>query len=333
MPGVRPRTGGTGSEPWQACAVQRWQGLEDVPQDWPRSVLTIGVFDGVHRGHRVIVGRAVETAQRLGLPPVAVTFDPHPTEVVRPGTHPPLLCTVDQRIDLLGLLGVEAVCVLPFTREFAALSPEQFAETVLARRLHAAQVVVGENFRFGNRAAGDTQTLAELGATLGFEVDAVPLVAGTGGVWSSTYTRALIAAGDVEAAAQSLGRPHRLEGVVVHGDKRGRELGFPTANLATTAHAAIPADGIYASWLVRHPYTSREHRMPAALSIGTNPQFDGAVRKVEAYVLDRDDLELYGEHLAVDLVSRTRPTLVFDSVDALVAQMTDDVRQIRELLA
>ncbi len=313
--------------------MQRWQGLDDVPRDWPRSVLTIGVFDGVHRGHREIVGRAVEHAQRLGLPPVAVTFDPHPTEVVRPGTHPPLLCTLDHRVELLGLLGVEAVCVLPFNREFATLSPRQFAGTVLVEQLHAVQVVVGENFRFGNRAAGDTQTLSELGAELGFEVDAVPLVAGTGGVWSSTYTRALVAAGDVESAALSLGRLHRLEGVVVHGDKRGRELGFPTANLATTAHAAIPADGIYASWLVRHPYTSLEQRLPAALSIGTNPQFDGVVRKVEAYVLDRDDLELYGEHVAIDLVSRLRPTLVFASVDALVTQMSTDVRQIREQLA
>lgn len=312
--------------------MQRWQDLDEVPVDWPRTVVTIGVFDGVHRGHRRIVGRAVEHAQRLGLPPVVVTFDPHPTEVVRPGTHPPLLCTLDHRVALLGSLGVEAVCVLTFTPEFAAQNPEAFVRRVLVERLHAAQVVVGENFRFGNRASGDTQTLAELGASFGFEVDAVGLMAGTGGVWSSTYTRALVAAGDVEAAAMSLGRPHRIEGVVVHGDKRGRELGFPTANLATTAHAAIPADGIYASWLVRRPYTSVEERLPAALSIGTNPQFDGLSRKVEAYVLDRDDLDLYGEHLAVDVTERVRPMQRFDGVDALIEQMGRDVTEIRARL-
>ncbi len=312
--------------------MQRWQELEDVPTGWPRSVVTIGVFDGVHRGHRITIGRAVEHAQRLGVPAVVITFDPHPTEVVRPGTHPPMLCTLDHRVELLGSLGIEAVCVLPFTRELAAKTPEQFAHDVLADRLHAVQVVVGENFRFGNRAAGDTQTLAELGATLGFEVDPVPLVAGTGGVWSSTYTRALIAAGDVEQAAVSLGRPHRVEGVVVHGNKRGRELGFPTANIATTPHPAIPADGIYAAWVVRHPYTPLEQRMPAALSIGTNPQFDGVERRVEAYVLDRDDLDLYGEHLAVDVVARVRPTLKFTTVEALVAQMHEDVAEIRDHL-
>lgn len=312
--------------------MQRWQGLDDVPADWPKSVVTIGVFDGVHRGHRAIIGRAAEHAQRLGVPAVVVTFDPHPSQVVRPGTEPPLLSTIDQRVELLGGLGVEAVCVLAFTRELAALTPEQFARQVLADRLHAVQVVVGQNFRFGNRAAGDTETLAELGATLGFEVDPVELVAGTGGVWSSTYTRGLVAAGDMTAATASLGRPHRVEGVVVHGNKRGRELGFPTANLATTDHAAIPADGIYACWVVRRPYTSVEQRLPAALSVGTNPQFDGLERRVEAYVLDRDDLDLYGEHLAVDVIERVRPTLKFDSVSALVEQMTRDVDGIRDLL-
>lgn len=313
--------------------MQRWQGLGDVPADWPRSVVTIGVFDGVHRGHQVIVERAVAWAHDLGVPAVAVTFDPHPSEVVRPGTHPPLLTTVDHRAQLLGGLGVEAVCVLPFTRELAAQSPEQFTRTVLTDRLHASGVVVGQNFRFGNRASGDTETLVDLGAALGFEVEAVGLVAGSGGVWSSTFVRGLVAAGDVEAAAWSLGRPHRVEGIVVHGNKRGRELGYPTANFATTEHAAIPADGVYAAWVVRHPYTAEQQRMPAALSVGTNPQFEGVERRVEAYVLDRDDLDLYGEHLVVDSVARMRPTLVFNGVDALVEQMGRDVDLIRARLA
>jgi riboflavin kinase/FMN adenylyltransferase len=312
--------------------VQRWQGLDDVPADWPRSVVTIGVFDGVHRGHRAIIGRAVERARRLGAPTVVVTFDPHPTEVVRPGTHPPLLSTLDHRVELLGAEGVEAVCVLAFTRDLAAHTPAEFAEQVLADRLHAIQVVVGENFRFGNRAAGDTQTLTELGATLGFEVDAVPLVSGTGGAWSSTYTRALVAAGDVGAAALSLGRPHRIEGVVVHGEKRGRELGFPTANLSLTPHAALPADGVYAAWLVLAPYTAAAQRLPAALSVGTNPTFDGVGRRAEVYALDRDDLELYGEHVAVDVVARLRPTVRFEDVAELQQQMQRDTDAARDLL-
>ena len=318
--------------------MQRWQGLDDVPADQPRSVVAIGVFDGVHYGHRAVVGRAVDHAHRLGAPSVVVTFDPHPDEVVRPGTHPALLSTIDHRCALLAELGVDAVCILPFSREMASLSPEAFVDEVLVSRFHARVVTVGENFRFGHRASGDPETLAELGVARDFTVDAEPLIAGEGGVWSSTYVRGLVRAGDVASAAYSLGRLHRIEGTVVHGDHRGRELGYPTANLATTPHAAVPADGVYAARLVVAPYTEHAARHPAAVSIGTNPTFDGAERRVEAHVIDlhgSEDLDLYGAHIALDFVDRIRGQIRFEGPDALaglVAQMADDVDATRRLL-
>ena len=309
-----------------------------MPADQPRSVVAIGVFDGVHYGHRAVVGRAVDHAHRLGAPSVVVTFDPHPDEVVRPGTHPALLSTIDHRCALLAELGVDAVCILPFSREMASLSPEAFVDEVLVSRFHARVVTVGENFRFGHRASGDPETLAELGVARDFTVDAEPLIAGEGGVWSSTYVRGLVRAGDVASAAYSLGRLHRIEGTVVHGDHRGRELGYPTANLATTPHAAVPADGVYAARLVVAPYTEHAARHPAAVSIGTNPTFDGAERRVEAHVIDlhgSEDLDLYGAHVALDFVDRIRRQIRFDGPDALadlVAQMADDVDATRRLL-
>ena len=318
--------------------MQRWQGLDDVPADQPRSVVAIGVFDGVHYGHRAVVGRAVDHAHRLGAPSVVVTFDPHPDEVVRPGTHPALLSTIDHRCALLAELGVDAVCILPFSREMASLSPEAFVDEVLVSRFHARVVTVGENFRFGHRASGDPETLAELGVARDFTVDAEPLIAGEGGVWSSTYVRGLVRAGDVASAAYSLGRLHRIEGTVVHGDHRGRELGYPTATLATTPHAAVPADGVYAAHLVVAPYTEHAVRHPAAVSIGTNPTFDGVERRVEAHVIDlhgSEDLDLYGAHVALDFVSRVRGQVKFEGEDfvaALTAQMARDVDDVRRLL-
>ena len=309
-----------------------------MPDDQPRSVVAIGVFDGVHYGHRAVVGRGVAHAHRLGAPLTVVTFDPHPDEVVRPGTHPALLSTIDHRCALLAELGVDAVCILPFTRELAALSPEEFVDQVLVSRFHALAVAVGENFRFGHRAAGDPETLAELGVARDFIVDAEPLIAGEGGVWSSTYVRGLVRAGDVASAAYSLGRPHRVEGTVVHGDHRGRELGFPTANLATTPHSAVPADGVYAAHLVVAPYTEHAARHPAAVSIGTNPTFDGVERRVEAHVTDlhgSQDLDLYGAHVALDFVERIRGQIRFGGADALtelVEQMSLDVETARRLL-
>ncbi|MEU7582853.1 bifunctional riboflavin kinase/FAD synthetase [Streptomyces sp. NPDC041068] len=311
--------------------MQRWRGLEDIPQDWGRSVVTIGSYDGVHRGHQLIIGRAVERARELGVPAVVVTFDPHPSEVVRPGSHPPLLAPHHRRAELMAELGVDAVLILPFTTEFSKLSPADFVVKVLVDKLHARVVVEGPNFRFGHKAAGNVDFLAELGRTYDYEVDVIDLYvsgeAGGGEPFSSTLTRRLVAEGDVTGAAEILGRPHRVEGVVVRGAQRGRELGFPTANVETLPHTAIPADGVYAGWL----HVEGE-AMPAAISVGTNPTFDGTARTVEAYAIDRVGLDLYGLHVAVDFLAFVRGQAKFDSIDSLLVAMADDVKKSRELV-
>lgn len=312
--------------------MQRWRGLEDIPQDWGRSVVTIGSYDGVHRGHQLIIGRAVQRARDLGLPSVVVTFDPHPSEVVRPGSHPPLLAPHHRRAELMADLGVDAVLILPFTAEFSQLAPAEFVAKVLVDRLHAKEVVEGPNFRFGHRAAGNVDLLAELGRTYDFRVQVVDLfvrgAAGGGEAFSSTLVRRLITEGDMTGAAEILGRPHRVEGVVVRGAQRGRELGFPTANVETLPHSAIPADGVYAGWL-----HALGEAMPAAISVGTNPQFDGTERTVEAYAIDRVGLELYGLHVAVEFLSFVRGQARFASVDELLDAIADDVKRSRELIA
>ncbi|WP_156726841.1 bifunctional riboflavin kinase/FAD synthetase [Streptomyces apocyni] len=312
--------------------MQRWRGLEDIPQDWGRSVVTIGSYDGVHRGHQLIIGRAVARARELGIPSVVVTFDPHPSEVVRPGSHPPLLAAHHRRAELMAELGVDAVLILPFTAEFSKLSPADFVVKVLVDKLHARLVVEGPNFRFGHKAAGNVAFLTELGSTYDYEVEVIDLfvsgTAGGGEPFSSTLTRRLVAEGDVEGAAEILGRPHRVEGVVVRGAQRGRELGFPTANVETLPHTAIPADGVYAGWL----HVAGE-AMPAAISVGTNPQFDGTERTVEAYAIDRVGLDLYGLHVAVDFLAYVRGQLKFESIEGLLEAIGDDVKRCRELVA
>jgi riboflavin kinase/FMN adenylyltransferase len=270
----------------------------------------------------------VKRARELGVQSVVVTFDPHPSEVVRPGSHPPVLTEPARKAELIEQLGVDVLCVLPFTLEFSRLSAEAFVHDVLVAHLHAALIVVGENFRFGHRAAGDVDLLRRLGRTFGFAVDGAPLVVDDSMIFSSTYIRSCVDAGDVTAAARALGRPHRVEGVVVRGDGRGREIGFPTANLLTGQYAAVPADGVYAAWLVR----GRGERLPAAVSIGTNPTFSGRERRVEAYVLDFDG-DLYGERLALDFVTRLREMRTYTGVEPLVAQIHEDVAQTREVLA
>ncbi|MBL1068312.1 bifunctional riboflavin kinase/FAD synthetase [Streptomyces sp. 7-21] len=310
--------------------MHRWRGLEDVPGDWGHSVVTIGSYDGVHRGHQLIVGRAVARARELGLATVVVTFDPHPAEVIRPGSHPPLLAPHERRAELLGELGVDAVLVLPFTPDFSRLSPAEFVVKVLVERLHARAVVEGPSFRFGHRAAGTVDTLRELGETYGFEVTVVDLKRRENGgePFSSTLARRLVAAGDVTGAAEVLGRPHRVEGTVVHGARRGRDLGIPTANLDPVQHSAIPGDGVYAGWL-----TADGERMPAAISVGTNPHFHGTRRTVEAHALDRTDLDLYGKHVAVDFLAFLRGQETFASMEELLGQFAEDLRRARELTA
>ncbi len=306
-----------------------WRRLEEVPADLGPTVVTVGNYDGVHLGHQHVVRRAREDADDRGTELVVVTFDPHPFAVLRPEHAPMMLTGVEERARLLDELGADDVLVLPFSREMAAWTPEEFIDRVLVGALHAAAVVVGANFRFGHKAAGDVALLAEAGSTRGFEVDGVALDGGPQ-VWSSTYVRACLAAGDVEGAAEALGRPFSVRGVVVEGDRRGRALGFPTANVPTDPSSAAPADGVYAGWLTR---VDMGERHPAAISVGTNPTFAGErQRRVESYALDRDDLELYGVEVEVTFVRRLRGMTRFDGVDDLVEAMRDDVRRTRELL-
>ncbi len=310
--------------------MRRWYGLDEVPRDWGRSVVTIGVFDGVHSGHQKVIGRAAELAAELGLPCVVVTFDPHPDEVVRPGSHPPLLSPGARRPELLAEVGADAIMVLPFTLELSRMGPDEFVQSILVDRLHAARVIVGEDFRFGHRAKGDIALLRELGEKYDFLAEGVPLVA-DGDTISSTAIRARLAEGAVEEAAHLLGRPHRLEGIVVRGHQRGRALGFPTANVESLPHTAVPADGVYAGYLVCDSERYPDERWPAAISVGTNPTFEAVVRTVEAYALDRDDLDLYGEHVSVDFVSRIRGMVKFESIEDLIAEMRRDVERAREV--
>jgi riboflavin kinase/FMN adenylyltransferase len=315
-----------GLEVTTLAGVERWRGVDKIPGKWGRCVVTIGVFDGVHLGHQQIIGRAVQKAHELGVPSVVLTFDPHPIEVIRPGSHPPLLTGQRYKADLVEQLGVDVFCVLPFTVDFMRLTAEEFVHSVLVEKLHAKAVVVGENFRFGNAGKGTVASLADDGRRWGFTVEGFPLQ-GTGDMtWSSTYVRSSVAAGDVEAAAEALGREHRIHGVIVRGDQRGRAIGYPTANLEPLPWSAIPADGIYAGRLARG-----KDLLPAAISIGTNPTFAGNERRVEAFVLDFDD-DLYGEHVGLSFTTRLRDTLRFDGVEPLVAQMAIDVDRTRELV-
>ena len=307
-----------------------WRSLDDVPADLGRTVVVIGNFDGVHLGHRHVVRRAREIADADGLLVVAVTFDPHPMAVLRPEHAPRSLTGIDQRCELLREAGVDDVFVVPFSREIAAWTPEEFVDRVLVDALHAANVVVGANFRFGARAAGDVATLRETGATRDFVAEGIALDGGPQ-VWSSTYVRTCLAAGDVEGAAEALGRPFSVVGHVARGDLRGRELGYPTANVPTRDVAA-PADGVYAGWLRRLEPTGSEP-MPAAISVGTNPTFDGErERRVEAYVLDQEGLDLYDQLVEISFVARLRGMVKFDGIEPLVAQMADDVQRTRTLL-
>ena len=317
--------------------MQRWRGTEAAPGGWGRAVATIGVFDGVHRGHQQIIEHAVKRAGELGVQSVVITFDPHPAEVVRPGSHPAVLTEPARKAELIEALGVDVLCVIPFTAEFSRLPPEQFVHDALVEHLHTALIVVGENFRFGHKQAGDVDLLRRLGRTFGFGVEGAPLVAEEGTVFSSTYIRSCVDAGDVVAAARALGRPLRVTGVVVEGDKRGRELGYPTANIPADPTAAVPQDGVYAGWVTvleaAPGAPSYPEPLPAAISVGSNPTFDGVDRRVESYVLDRDDLELYGARIAVDFVARLRGTQIrFDSIDELLVQMKADVDGARRIL-
>ena len=288
------------------------------------NVVVIGVFDGVHKGHQQLLNRAKEIAD--GRPIVALTFDPHPTTVFAPDKAPTMLTTLADRVELLKIHNADQVAVMKFNEKFAAMSPEDFVSTVLVNQLHASTVIVGKNFTYGHKAAGNVDSLIKSGLTHNFTVDAQDLKSDSS-VISSSRIRALVVEGKVEEARQLLSRPHRLDGVVVHGEKRGREIGYPTANLGDIDGQTIPADGVYAGWL-----TVGINFWPAAISIGTNPTFEGERgRQVEAYALDQEGLDLYDKNASIEFGWYLRPTLKFDSLDELLVQMKKDCDRAREL--
>ncbi|CAB4595959.1 unannotated protein [freshwater metagenome] len=293
------------------------------------TVVVIGVFDGVHKGHQALLHRAKEIA--AGRLIVALTFDPHPRTVFAPNSVPPLLTTLTDRVELLKIHNADQVAVMKFNEQFAAMSPERFVEDILVNQLHVSTVIVGKNFTYGAKAAGTVASLSAEGAAHNFTVDVQDLAkidpSGGAEVISSSRIRNLVMEGKVEQARELLSRPHRLDGVVVHGEKRGREIGYPTANLGKIDGQTIPADGIYAGWL-----TVGIDHWPAAISIGTNPTFEGdRGRQVEAYALDQEGLELYDKPASIEFGWFLRPTLKFDGLDELLVQMKKDCDRAREL--
>ena len=299
----------------------QWRGQQIVG-----ATVAIGIFDGVHLGHQAIIARANEVSNGRGV--IALTFDPHPMQFFAPDKAPTMLISVERRVELLRSYGADAVIVCEFDREFAAMSPDDFVSDVLINYLKISGVVVGENFSYGHKAAGRVAYLIVAGEKYGFGAQEVALQADAGDVVSSTRIRKAIIEGSVEAASQLLTRPHRLEGIVIHGEKRGREIGYPTANLGYSASTnTVPGDGVYAGWL-----EVESHRWPAAISIGTNPTFEGErSRQVEAYALDQKGLDLYDKGAKIDFGWRLRDTLKFDGLEPLLDQMKIDCDQARKL--
>jgi riboflavin kinase / FMN adenylyltransferase len=303
--------------------------LADVPADFGPSAVTIGKFDGLHTGHRSVLRAVRDAADAAGLTSTVLTFDRNPLSVLAPERCPEALVSNEQKRELLADAGIEATVMLHFDRAFSTQTPEQFVQNILVDSLHARVVFVGADFRFGARGAGNVALLQQLGPSLGFQVSVVEAMSLDGRHRvSATIIRQLLTTGDVAAAARLLGRPHTVRGTVIRGEQRGRTLGFPTANLSPKLEGFIPADGVYAGWL-----TVDGDKLPAAISVGNNPTFDGVPeRQVEAHVLDRD-LDLYDKTVEVSFVSRIRGMEKFDGVDALVAQIGRDVSQVRALVS
>jgi len=308
--------------------VQFWDALADVPADVGPSAVTICKFDGVHVGHRAVIDLLEEVAVERRLTPTVVTFDRHPLAVLRPGSVPRSLVSNRQKRELLEAAGVAATLMLTFDDELRSLTPEQFVDRILVGALHARVVFVGDDFRFGVRGSGTVDTLRELGAGRGLDVVSIDDVRlGGGRRASSTWIRELLDAGDVRRAGELLGREPAVRGVVVHGEQRGRELGFPTANLAPDSEGYVPADGVYAA-RVRVGGTV----WPAAVSVGHNPTFEGVPEKqVEAHLLDVS-IDLYGQEITVMFVDWVRGNVAFEGIDALIQHIRADVVRTREVL-
>lgn len=302
--------------------------LGEIPDDVAPTAITIGKFDGVHEGHVWIVSQLHEAARARGLNPVVVTFDRHPVSVLDPGAAPTPIVSQRQKLDLLSRQGMRATVVVPFTEEFAHRSPRDFVEHLLVERLGVKLLLVGQDFRFGRGGAGDVEFLRRHADEFGYELIVTRDERGPGGRRaSSTWVRELLEAGDIRMVTEVLGRHHVLEGEVVHGAKRGREIGFPTANLSTSIDGYIPVDGVYAGW-----FDDGEAVYPTAISIGNNPTFEGVPQKqVEAYVLDAK-LDLYGKRVRIGLVDRLRSMERFDGVEPLIAQLERDVEATRRIL-
>jgi riboflavin kinase / FMN adenylyltransferase len=291
------------------------------------SAITIGNFDGVHRGHHALLDRAVAAAAEAGSRAVAVTFDPHPAAVLRPGSEPLAIASLEDRCARLVAVGIDLVVVLPFTRDLAALSPEAFIEHVLVEPLGATRVIVGTNFRFGHKAAGDVVTLTAAGERHGFGVEPVTLLELDGIPLSSSAVRRHVRDGEFAWVTRALGRPFSVAGEVVRGDQRGRTIGFPTANVEVPGGRLLPGNGVYAGVA-----TVDGQRLPAVTNVGTRPTFDGEGVTVEVHLLDVDR-DLYGHHLEVSFLDRLRGERRFDGIDALRAQIAVDADAARARLA
>jgi len=308
-----------------------------VPADFGESIVAIGKFDGVHAGHRAIIERMLVASASGGLRTVAVTFDRNPLALLAPERCPRPLVGNGQKVELLARTGLDATLMLHFDETLANEAAADFVRRVLVSALHARRVLVGRDFRFGRGGEGDVALLTSLGDELGFVVEVIDDIAsaGEGRRVSSTWIRELLQEGDVARAAKLLGHLHAVTGEVVHGLQRGRELGFPTANLALDAEGFVPADGVYAGWLVVPPRRGhlRSTRYPAAISVGVNPTFgDVDQSQVEAYVLDETGLDLYGLRVDVQFQQRLRGMVAFTGVDALVEQIRQDVVETRRIL-
>ncbi|HEX7590018.1 MAG TPA: bifunctional riboflavin kinase/FAD synthetase [Demequinaceae bacterium] len=318
-----------------------WRSLAEVPSDFGPTVVTLGNFDGVHRGHQAVLQTLVADARAAGCRSVAVTFDPHPRAVHRPDSPPTLVTGVEDRVERLAATGLDAVIVIHYTLAFAHQTPEEFVRSCFVDGLRAATVVIGHDTTFGWGNVGHADTMRELGAALGFEVEIVEWAGISNGSdrrWSSTWVRELLEAGDVAGAARILGRPHRLRGEIVPGDALGREIGFPTANLDTYA-GMIPAHGVYAGWVtILEPGSSGDaaalggQALPAAVSLGVNTTVGGTELHVEAHLIDIEGVDLYGARVALDLVDRRRDMQKFGSIEELTAALAEDVTWCREVL-
>ena len=318
-----------------------WHSLADVPRDLGPTVVTVGNFDGVHRGHLAVLAEVVAAARARGAKAIAVTFDPHPKAVHDPEHQPELIAGLDDRIARMAATGLDGIVVQHYTLDFAKATPEEFVSEYLVAGLGAVAAVVGRDTRFGRGNAGDVETMREIGAKLGMDVDIVDDAAGAldgARRWSSTWVRELLDQGDLVAAAEVLGAPHRLRGTVVHGDKVGRQIGFPTANLDVDA-GFIPRHGVYAGWLtVVDPGDNGAaaalvgEALPSAVSLGFNYTVGTEGLRVEAFVIDREGLNLYGARVTLDLIEWRRPMLDFGGLDGLVAALHEDVAWCRTVL-